>query len=310
MSIDIESILRWSPSAYPVIPVLVSFLALAYIALWAASRKKPGRYPASALRAFCFVLGCAIAFFVTTSGIEALASNRFSAFMFQQLTLMMIVSALLVVGSPGRVLLRGLGHEGVQGSVLRAAIGALRSKVARLALHPLTVTPVMIASFFGLYLSGLGSLFLERPATRSLLLVLLLGAGILQATPLMSVDPLPRRTSFVARLIDTFLEMQMHAIFGLVYIFTTSVIVRAYANPPSGLGIDPVLDQAYAGALVWTYGELPVVTILIITLVRWQWQDNRKAARASRLADANGDVELEQYNEYLESLRRGNIPKR
>jgi putative membrane protein len=55
---------------------------------------------------------------------------------------------------------------------------------------------------------------------------------------------------------------------------------------------------------VWTYGELPVVVILLISLARWQREDTRKAARETQRADLEGDAELEDYNAYLRGLGR------
>jgi putative membrane protein len=45
--------------------------------------------------------------------------------------------------------------------------------------------------------------------------------------------------------------------------------------------------------------------ILLVSLARWQRQDTRKAARAARRADVEGDTELDDYNAYLKTFNRG-----
>ncbi|GAA1873784.1 cytochrome c oxidase assembly protein [Myceligenerans crystallogenes] len=56
--------------------------------------------------------------------------------MFQQLTLMMTVPPLLVLGRPGTWLLCGLPHDRIGAVILVGARWGLRSWAGRLALHP------------------------------------------------------------------------------------------------------------------------------------------------------------------------------
>ena len=68
-------------------------------------------------------------------------------------------------------------------------------------------------------------------------------------------------------------------------------------------GVDPVRDQGIAGILAWTYGELPLVIILIVTLSRWHSQDTTRAAKAQSRSDAETDA----YNEYLQRLQQRDV---
>ncbi|GAB2526488.1 cytochrome c oxidase assembly protein [Paramicrobacterium agarici] len=292
--------LAWNPQPVPVLPTLAVVLAVLYLSgairLWTNQRRW------STIRTICFLLGCVLLFALTGLGLEGYGLRMFSVFIFQQLTLMMVIPPLLVIGSPGTLLLRATPHSRSGRIVLRAGLAALRSRTARFILHPALVTPLLVLSLFGVYVGGLADLLLPSWIGHTLLEFFFLTVGVLLATPLISVDPLPRRTSFVARIFDTFIEMQLHAAFGLVMLFATTALIPFYASPPPQWGINPVRDQSLAGTLVWTYGELPVVAILIVTLVRWQRQERRRTDKETRRADEAGDPDLEQYNAYLRSL--------
>lgn len=289
----------------PLLPAVAVILAVAYLAgairMWALGYRWP------VIRTVCFLLGCLLLFGVTGLGVEGYGLGMFSVFMFQQLTLMMVVAPLLVLGSPGTLLLRATPHRGVGRSVLRLALCGLRSRAARFAMHPALVIPLMLLCFFGLYLGGIANVLLRTWAGHTFLEVLFLIVGILVTAPLVSSDPLPRRKSYVGRLFDVLVEMQVHAIFGLVMLLSTTPFVDFFVTAaPEAWGVDPVRDQGIAGILAWTYGELPLVTILIVTLGRWYSQDTTRAAKAQSRSDAETDA----YNEYLKRLQQQNVLRR
>lgn len=283
----------------PLLPVIALILAVAYtsgaIRMWARGCRW------SVIRTACFLLGCLLLFAVTGAGVEGYGLGMFSVFMFQQLTLMMVIAPLLVLGSPGTLLLRATPHRGVGRSVLRLALGGLRSRAARFALHPALVIPLMLLCFFGLYLSGAANVLLRTWTGHILLEIVFLSVGILVTAPLVSSDPLPRRTSYVSRLFDIFIEIQVHAIFGLVMLLSTTPLVDYFVTAaPEAWDVDPVRDQGVAGILAWTYGELPLVVMLIVTLTRWYSQDTTRAAKAQ----SRNDAEMVEYNEYLRRLQQ------
>lgn len=286
----------------PLLPALALILAAVYLAgairMWARGYRWP------MIRTVCFLFGCLLLFAVTGLGVEGYGFGMFSVFMFQQLTLMMVVAPLLVLGSPGTLLLRATPHRGVGRSVLRFALCGLRSRAAGFAMHPALVIPLMLLCFFGLYLGGVANVLLRTWTGHIFLEVVFLVVGILITAPLISSDPLPRRRSYVSRLFDVFIEMQVHAMFGLVMLLSTTPLVAFFVTAaPEAWGVDPVRDQGIAGILAWTYGELPLVIILIVTLGRWHRQDTTRAAKAQSRSDAETDT----YNEYLKRLQEQNV---
>ena len=73
---------------------------------------------------------------------------------------------------------------------------------------------------------------------------------------------------------------------------------------------DLLADQHLGGGLSWGLGEVPIVVVLGVVLVRWARADDREARRRDRAADrasatGQGEDELSAYNAYLASLNAG-----
>lgn len=296
---DFEHFLMPELQPVPVLPAAAILLASIYlvgaIVMWRRGN------PWSVIRTACFLLGCIVLLALTGTRIEGYGLGMFSVFMFQQLTLMIFVAPLLALGSPGTLLLRATPRRGVGRVVLRVALCGLRSRAAKLAMHPALVIPLMVLCLFGLYIGGAANVLLQTFAGHLFLEVAFLIVGILVTAPLVSSDPLPRTASHASRVFDIFIEMQVHAAFGLVMLFSTAPFVAHFATAaPDAWNVDPVRDQGVAGILAWTYGEMPLLIMLIVTLTRWQRQDTTRATRAQ----SRNDLETDAYNEYLARLQQ------
>jgi putative membrane protein len=293
--------LTFSPQPAPVIPVIAGLLALAYIAGVIRLLVQGRRWPLG--RTLLFLTGCALLAATTGLGLEGYGLAMFSVFMFQQLTLMITIPPLLVLGAPGTLLLRATPHRGLGRVVLIAAHAALRSRAARIALHPVLAIGLFILAFYGLYLGGVADALLNTWAGHLALELTFLASGILFAVPVLSPDPLPVRQGYMGRVLDVFIEMALHAFFGVIIMISTAPMIAAFSHPPATWGLDPLLDQQIAGGLAWSYGEAPTVVILLYLLHRWYRDDTRRAIQADRRADSHGDPDLDAYNSYLEHLR-------
>ncbi|MFP5367028.1 MAG: cytochrome c oxidase assembly protein [Actinomycetes bacterium] len=284
----------------PLIPALTLLAAVFYLAgairLWRQGRRW------SVVRTCSFLVGCLAIVVVMGAGIEGYGLRMFSIFMFQQLTLMMAVPPLLVVGSPGTLLLRATPHGRVGRRVLRAALWGLRSRWGRVAIHPAFMVPLFLLSFYGVYFSGLADLLLPNWYGHVGLELLFLISGILFTVPLISADPLPSRQTHFGRMIDIFAEMPLHAFFGVVVMMATTPMVKFFATPPPAWNINAMKDQEVAGGLAWSYGELPGVLLLMFILVRWQREEARSNASIERAERTGGTPELDAYNSYLQHL--------
>ncbi|KHK95858.1 membrane protein [Microbacterium mangrovi] len=296
----LPDLLTLAPGLFPLLPLVASVLAAAYAAgatrLWMQRRRWP------VWRSACFLLGCLALAATTGLGLESYGYALLSVFMFQQLTLMMLIPPLLVLGSPGTLLLRATPHRGLGRAVLRAAHGGLRSRAARWVLSPWFALPLSLAAYYGLYLAGLADRILTTTAGHIALEVAFLTAGILFTIPVLTSDPVPVRLTHAGRAVDIFAEAALHVFFGVLLMMATTVLVDAFSAPTIALGLDPIADQRLAGGLAWSYGEAPTLLVLLYVMHRWFRDDTARAAAAGRYADAHGDPELDAYNAYLTRL--------
>jgi putative membrane protein len=299
---SLAEFIAFDPQPFPMLPAIGLMLAGLYllgaISLWRRRRRW------SVAKTISFLTGCLAIVAVTGLGIESYGYVMFSVFMFQQLTLMMLIPALLVLGSPGTLLLRATPHRGWGRAVQRVALLGLRSRVGKFVLHPALTVPLFLFFFYGLYLADLADLILALPFGHTALELTFLAAGVIFTVPILSSDPLPTRMSYPARAIDLIAEVALHAFFGVFIMVSPSLILDTFASPPPSLMIDPLADQGIAGGLAWSYGEGPNVLMLIYILNRWFRDDTRKAEAADRRAARDGDPDLDAYNAYLERLRQ------
>ena len=288
-----ELVSPWSS----VVSVLAIVLAALYlwgaIALWSRGRSW------SVLRTGTFLVGTVLLFLVGGMGVNGYADELLSALIFQQITLMTLIPPLLIIGSPGRLLLRATPHRGLGRVALRIALGGLRSQVAAFALHPAVAILIVALAYMGLYLSGLVNVIIAWPFGHQLLLVLFLCGGIVAGVPLWSSDPMPRPPSYAGRLGAVIVEIQIHAIFGLILLLSPAGLIAGFATPPEAWGLTEGLDQQLAGTLMWTYAELPLLIVLIVILSRWRTRDLKLA----RIRQSRDDEDLDRYNEYLAKLK-------
>lgn len=286
-----------SPLAWLALVCLAGYL-LGAISLW---RRRAGW---SLAHTISFVLGCLIWFAATGLTVNAGAELLVSALLFQQITLMVVVPPLLLMGSPGRLILRSAPRRGLGRFVLQGALVVYRSRAAKILLHPLVAIVVAALAFPALYFTDAVSWFLALPAGHLLLLSLFLLFGIIAAAPLWSLDPLPRTPSYLVRLVGVAIEIQIHAVFGLVLLLSSRPLFAWFADDPEPWGISRALDQAIGGGLACTYGELPLIIVLIVTLSKWRKSDLRTAKRRQPQEDAA----LDAYNEYLSHTFRKATP--
>ena len=80
-------------------------------------------------------------------------------------------------------------------------------------------------------------------------------------------------------------------------------LTDTFAQPPANWNVDPVADQAVAGALAWSYGEPVALLTTLIFAIRWRRDEESESAK--READVErGDAELAAYNAFLRGLHQ------
>ncbi|WP_032703651.1 cytochrome c oxidase assembly protein [Mycobacteroides abscessus] len=296
---SITSMLTWDPPAIPVLPTIAVLMALWYMCAAARVHKSGRRWPWP--RTVSFITGCLVLAAVNGLAIEGYGLRLFSAFMFQQLTLTVLVPPLLVLGSPGRLLLRSTAHRGLGRLVLIAALAGLRSRTARILLNPGLTIPLFLFSYYGLYLSDLFDHLAATWLGHTALEVFFLATGILFIVPILSTDPLPVRQSNLGRLFDVFVEMPLHVFIGVILMMAPTPLVATFADPPSTWNVNPVKDQSIAGALAWSYGEPIALVTTVLLAMRWRRDEEREATVREAFTDDH-DPDLAAYNAFLQHL--------
>jgi putative membrane protein len=290
----LSELLEFEPQGNLVIAAFALLSAIAYLAGVIRVRRARRRW--SPARSIPFLIGCALLLMVSITRIESYGNQLLSVFMFQQLTLMIAAPPLLVLGSPLRLLVMSVRSRRVR----RAALRAARSRAVGAVLHPAISVPLFLLSYYGLYLGPGADALLGSAVGHDSLEIGLLIAGIVFAIPIVSDDPIRYHRSPGGRIIDVTVEMALHAFFGVIMMMSETLLVPAFAESTRALGTDPLVDQGVAGGLAWGYGEGPTVLLLLLVMHRWF----RSEKRGARRTDQAAEVELEQYNAYLESLRR------
>ncbi|MFC9995793.1 cytochrome c oxidase assembly protein [Nocardia sp. NPDC127526] len=296
----LPALLAWNPQPVPVLPVIGIVAAVLYG--WGVWRVRAAGRDWPWWRTACFMTGCAVLVAVTGLAIEGYGYKLFSIWMFQHLTLSIAIPPLWVLGSPGLLLLRATAHHGAGRVVLVAALAGLRSRIARILLHPGVTIPLFLFSYYGLYLTPLLDTVGSRWPGHIALEVLFLVSGLLFIIPVLATGPLPMRQSNLGRFFDIFVEMPLHVFIGVVLMMASTPMIALFADPPAAWAVDVLADQKLAGSLAWSYGEPAALIIVTIFAIRWHRDEQRENARAERFSAAAADDELRDYNAYLRTL--------
>ena len=296
----LTALLSWDLPPLPILPI--AGIVMAGLYCWGLIRMHRRGIEWSRGRSSSFLIGCVALVLVTGLQVERYGYSLFSVFMFQHLTLSMLVPPLLVVGSPGRLLLRATSHHGVGRWVLIAALTGLRSRAGRIALHPGLTIPLFLFSYYGLYLSSIFDALAVTEIGHVSMEVFFFASGLLFIIPVLAVGPLPVRQSNLGRLFDLFVEMPLHVFFGVILMMSSTPMLATFASPPPGWGVDPVDDQKLAGALAWSYGEPVALLVVLIFCIQWNRDEKNESAAADRRADEDGYSELNADNDFLKKI--------
>jgi cytochrome c oxidase assembly factor CtaG len=254
-------------------------------------------------RTASWIAGCASLFAVTGTWLNGYSMALFSVHMAQHMVLSMISPLLLLIGAPVtlalRTLPRGRGLAGVPRALL---LDALHSRVARFLSHPLFTLPLFLGSLYGVYFTPIFDTLMANPVGHQFMLAHFTVTGLLFFGPILSQDPWPRTMGHGARMLELLVPMPLHAFFGVAIMMADVLVVQTFAMPPAGWGVDPLADQATAGSIAWSFGELPTVFVMAIVLFSWMGSEDRKAKRLDRAAVRTEDAELQAYNQRLRAL--------
>src|SRR3954447_11130036 len=254
-------------------------------------------------RTSSFVAGAVVLFGVTGTWFNGYSMVLFSTHMAQHMVLSMVAPLLLLCGSPItlalRALPRGKGTAGVPRALL---LELLHSRFARFVSHPAFTLPLFLVSLYGVYFTPIFDDLMADPFGHQFMLAHFLVTGLLFFGPILGQDPWPRTVGYPGRMLELLIPVPFHAFFGVAIMMADSLVVQTFAHPPAGWGIDPLGDQGSAGAIAWSFAELPTVLVLAVVFFSWAGSDERRGRRMDRAADRDADAELEAYNARLRAM--------
>jgi putative copper resistance protein D len=95
-------------------------------------------------------------------------------------------------------------------------------------------------------------------------------------SPVVGIDPSPKRLSHPARLLYLFLAMPQVSFLGLAMWGTSRVLYRSYQVTLGPAALD---DQRLAGTIMGSAGMLVMVSALGLVVLDWLAREEREAAR-------------------------------
>lgn len=281
----------------------------AYIAGILALRRRGQRWPV--LRTIAWFAGLLVVGYATVGGLGVYSRMLFSVHMVAHMALSMMAPILLVVGAPLTLALQALPGSDLRGGTgpRQMLAGALRSRPMQVLTHPAVAAFIFVASVYVVYLSGIFDELMLNHLGHAFMELHFLLAGMLFFEVLIGIAPLPRRLPYIAAVGLMVIAMSFHAFFAISVMNMSTLIGGDYYRVVgASYGTDLQADQYVAGSLTWAFGEIPLLLVLGVLLVRWVSSDAREAARFDRKADRDGDAELAEYNAWLAQLGESQTP--
>jgi putative membrane protein len=247
---------------------LAALLALTAAYVRARRRAGPSSWPRH--RDVLLGLGVALAVWTSSGFPAARGSQLMWVWAAQQLTLLLVVPAVVLSAQP-LALARAAGGD-------RAwPLRLLASRPARVLGHPalsLLYVPLLASMLF---FWGLGDWSLRSAPTGWLLHLLLLVVGAVVALPL--VDAEDGRTSLAvgAAVAVGAVELLVDAIPGIVLRLETHLQMSAFATGRPAWAPSALADQQTAGAILWTVAELLDLPFLVLVVHQWIRIEGREA---------------------------------
>lgn len=264
-------VLDWRPDL--VFGTLAVILAVGYLR---ALRRAAPRWPRG--RTAAWLLGCLVLLMATSSGIGRYAEAMFSMHIAAHMLISMLVPVLLALGAPLSLLRAETTSQPLPGpgeTVVRSS----RSRLVRVATHPLVSLVLFAGSPFALYFTGLFDAANRFHWAHLLINAWFLAVGYLFCWPLIGPDPAPRPLPNLVRLGMLLATMPADIVFGALLIGTHRLIGNgpAAANMYQALALpwvpDLAADQRIAGVLALVLGEVTLMVMLATLLAGWQRVD-------------------------------------
>ena len=234
-------------------PVWTLF-ALVALALYVSGLATCGRHGVRAVnpvRVACFVAGLAMLLLTVSSAIDVYAMALMWMHMIEHLMLIMVVPALLVLGSPLTVLRAAAATRGREARVDAVLQGGVVSVLTHPAVAILQYSVVIVATHL--------TSFMDVMARHDWVMhgeqVLYVVSGYLFMLPLVGVEPIRRQVPRLGRIGLVLLAMTPDTVVGIVMLQANHDLYPTMAAMRPAWAPDSLHDVQTAGALMWVGGD-------------------------------------------------------
>lgn len=211
---------------------------------------------------------------------DTLADTSFAVHMGQHLLIQQVAAPLLLLAAPITLVLRA-DPAWLRRRIL---VRILRSRAIYLLSRPPVAFMCFAVTLIASHLTGFYELALRNENVHALEHVAYLATALLFWYPAVGVDPGPARPEHAARLLYLLLIMPVMAFLGLAIASTGRVLYSHYAANPPPWGATPLQDQHLAGTLMWVSGMITIPPLVVVVLMRWLDQDEKKMTRRQPVA--------------------------
>lgn len=256
-------------------------LTLISIAFW-YWRENPASHKIATWRRILFSVALFLAFVVLVGPVPHIAVRLFWVHMVQHILLMMLISPMLILGSPFKILLNSRFARFQALSRVFAANSGLRS-----LFRPQVGFLIFLATLIATHFSPLADAGMVNANVHCFELILFLVAGIIYYYPVLDGNPTPFPVPYALRLGSLFAMMLPETMTGF-FLYSGNKLLHqvSMADMGSPAKISPLRDQHTGGALMWAMGML--IDSMWVVLAARDW-----FAYEKRVADAEDLVDIE-----------------
>ena len=273
-----EILLAWHADPFVLVPIVLA--AWGYVELARSVNARHPTNPWPRRRIAFWIGGLGAILLALQSPIDALSEHLLVVHMVQHMLLTTVGPPLLAASGIGTLLLRAAAPRVRTRILLPLMHGPLAVLV-----HPAVGWIAFVAVMWGSHMSGLYNLALTDPGIHVLEHVLYLVAATLFWWPVFSPDPLRWRLHPGVRVLYLIGQLPSMSFLAVVLLTAPSVLYAAYIGRAELFGIEPLIDQQAAGALMWVTGDMALIGAALLVAADWMRQSEQQNARVdARLA--------------------------
>lgn len=250
--------------------------ALLYVAGVRRVRRRRSRaWPAR--RSLAFAGGLVAAAVALASPLGWRAEALLSAHMLQHLLLTLVAAPLVVLGAP-----LSLALQAARARPRARLARIVRSRGVRVVTHPLVAWSAFSATMVATHLTGFYDLALRSEIAHGVEHALYVATALLFWLPLLGANPVHRLHGWLGRTLYLLVAMTPMSAVSAALIYADRPRYPSYGASARELGISALVDQQLAGAYMWVFGSLLMVTATVAI----GWQALLREERRQRVLDA------------------------